>query len=347
MRFTPTTKKCVHYVERELEHRTIYGSSTIINTPQCVFVQEQRRCSTEGQVGSSSLILLTSVEGTSTIAHTYTYTQLSFLPSTLFSHSWSGSNRETMPSSRNLPRHKEDIIRIIDLAFVKFERRLQACLDEASGRIVTEAETAQAYVKGQLNLLKSNILKGLDDPEPETAPRGRHTAYIVRTEPPRKRTWPAENVLGVSSSVTTKKTRYSDISIDEARRELAAERSAQKEQFAVERSARKEQRALEKSVKKEQLLAGKDMADIGGRKGEEPESPLASTSESSSEEEKEEDEGSEHDSYRSESEDSSSGGYKTPPSPTPPTSRRESRTTLPDRKSDSRVSYPGAPIHGL
>ena len=251
-----------------------------------------------------------------------------------------------MPSPPgNLPRHKEDIIRIIDLAFVKFERRLQACLDEASERIVTEAETAQAYVKGQLNLLKSNILKGLDDPEAETAPRRRYAAPMVRTEPSMKRTWPTENALGVSLSATAKKTRYSDIGIDEARRELAAERIAQKEQLAVEKSARKERHTLEKSVKKKQLLAEKGIADIGEKKSE---GPPTSVGESSSEaKEEDEIEGSEHDLYSPESESSSSGGYKTPPSPTPAKSRRESHITLPDRKSDPRVSYPRAPIPGL
>ncbi|KAF8437420.1 hypothetical protein BGX38DRAFT_1211710 [Terfezia claveryi] len=249
-----------------------------------------------------------------------------------------------MPSPPgNLPRHKEDIIRIIDLAFVKFERRLQDCLDEASERIVTEAETAQAYVKGQLSLLKSNILKGLDDPETGAAPRRRHAASLVRTEPPMKRTWPAENALGVSSSATAKKkTRYSNIGIDEARRELAAESSAQKQQLAIEKKgARKGQR--EKSAKKSQPLAEKGTADSGGKKAGDP---PASASESSSEaEEEDESAGSEHDLYSTETESSDSEGYKTPPSPTP-TERRESRT-LADRKSDPRVSYSGAPIRGL
>ncbi|KAF8425710.1 hypothetical protein EV426DRAFT_701690 [Tirmania nivea] len=249
-----------------------------------------------------------------------------------------------MSSPGNLPRHKEDIIRIIDLAFVKFERRLQACLDEASERIVTEAETAQTYVKGQLSLLKSNILKGLDDPETGTVPRRRHAAPMVRTEPPVKKRWLAENALGVPR-VTVKKTRYSDIGIDEARRELAAERGAQKQKLAVEKNARKERRAIEKSVKKEQLLAKKGTTDLGGKKGE---GPSASVNESSSEEGKEEDEaeGSEHDLYSSESEGSGSEGYETPPSPTP-AKRRESRPTLPDRRSNPHVSYPGAPIRGL
>ena len=48
-------------------------------------------------------------------------------------------------------------------------------------------------------LLKSNILDG-----PATTPRGWYTAPTLCTEPLTKRTWPAENVLGVSSSVTTK-----------------------------------------------------------------------------------------------------------------------------------------------
>jgi len=245
-----------------------------------------------------------------------------------------------MPSPPgNLPRHKEDIIRIFDLAFVKFERRLQDCLDEASGRIVAEAETAQEYVKGQLSLLKSSILEGLDDPETETAPRRRHPASMVRTEPLMKRTWLAENALGVSSSTTAKKkTRYSDIGIDEARRELAAEK---REQLAIEKSARKEQRALE-SVKKEQLLTEKGKAGIGG-KGE---SSTASAGEGSSDSKEDEVERSEHDLYSSESESSGSEGYKTPPSPTP-AERRESRITLPHQKSDPRVSYPRAPIRGL
>ncbi|RPB19398.1 hypothetical protein L211DRAFT_632627 [Terfezia boudieri ATCC MYA-4762] len=247
-----------------------------------------------------------------------------------------------MPSAPgNLPRHKEVIIRIIDLAFVKFERRLQDCLDEASERIVTEAETAQAYVKGQLSLLKSSILKALDDPETGVAPRRRHAASLVCTEPPMKRTWPPENALGVSSSATAKKkTRYSNIGIDEARRELAAESSAKKDQLAVEKkSARKKQ---QKSAKRSQPLAGKGTAD-SWKKGD----PPASADESSSEEEEEDEvEGSEHDLYSTETESSGSEGYKTPPSPTP-TEKRESRTTLPVRKFDSRVSYRGAPIRGL
>jgi len=241
-----------------------------------------------------------------------------------------------MSSPGSLPRHKKDIIRIIDLAFAKFEYRLQICLDEASEKFVAEAGAAQAHVKNQLSLLKSTILKGLDDPETETAPRRRrHVAPMVHTEPTMKRTWPAENTLGVSSDRAKKKTRYSNIGIDEALRELAAERSAQREQLAVAKSARKEQRALEKGA-----------ADIVGGESDPPASTGENSGEEEEEEEEDEAEGSEHDLYSTESESSASEGYKTPPSPTPG-ERRESRTTLPGRKPAPRVPYPGASIRGL
>lgn len=287
-----------------------------------------------------------------------------------------------MPSKKSSqsdqsPRSSE-IARIVDLAFTRFEQRYQECLLEAETAILKEAATAQQYLRGQLELLKSSLLNGLEAAaaKEQRVSSARHAAAIpqTETEPPKKRIRPNDAV--VPTTVPPKRTRLSDIGIEEARQEIAAELTAKKERLAAERrsvkkepvavkSAAKEIRNKEKAVKniskkEEPKVAVKENGSPQKRKGIEgkaQEKKRESNSESGDEsddesddvddEESEESEESEDDLVSEETEETDSDGYKTPPSPTPSKSRNERRYTLPARDSDPRISYPGASIRGL
>jgi len=152
----------------------------------------------------------------------------------------------------HLPRHKGDISRIIDQAFVKFERHLHECLSEAEDRIIAEATTAQEYCMSQLSTLKDSIMGCLQDHK-ELSGTVKAINPLTGTGT-RKRARPVEDKQTFSlPTEVRKRTRYSTIGIAEARAEIAAEVEEMRQKLAPEMSATKAQISARSAGKKQSV----------------------------------------------------------------------------------------------